>query len=229
MTSPFCGPCPENTECAEVTNDECVALESLYVRMLDKDPCVEAELAECSSSAVDRTPKPLDKATACRETPVSLLKRFDELMMAVLESRAAVPSDPAHDKAAVPHPVLFSRCRASGPGTINASLYGLDVERAVLGPPVERDELLEAANALMKAEAACKHGGAVRAAEIAALAQHEPKHAEDAARIGAKAYTTPPTSDKPGGSTAETPIEVVGYVGCTKPPPVIAEDECPKK
>jgi len=214
-----------------VTEEECVALRTLYDRMLDKDSNEVLNTTECGPSAANRPLEPLDRAIACRETPMSLLKRFDNLMTTMLESRAAVPSDPAHDKAAVPHPVMFSRCRAPGPGTVNATLYGMDVEQAVLGTPAERNELLEAADALLRAEAACKHGGAVRAAEIAALAQHEPKHAEDAARIGAKAYSTPPANEKPGGASTETPIEVVGYVGCTRssPPSTAPEEKCPKK
>jgi len=158
---------------------------------------------------------------------MSPLKHFDVQMMATLDAKAVTTADAGtNDKATVPDPILFAKCKAVPPGTINAVLYGMDVERAVVGRPAERDDLKDAAEWLLMAEAACKHSGAVHAAQVAAQVQPEPKYAEDAARIGAKAYTAAARGDRPGGSTSETPVEVVGYVGCTRPP---ASDSAPKR
>lgn len=227
MEPKFCGPCPE-TECAEVRDDETVALKTLYERMLDKKPG-EAIAAAAEAAAAAAAPSH-DKSDVCEPDELtragnSVLKRFDVLMTAVLESRTTGLM--FNDLKTVPHPMLFSRCKEVPPGSLNTTQFGLDVERAVLGPQADQNDLLDAADALMQAEAGCKHSGAVRAAEVAAQAQPEPRHAEDAARIGAKAYTTTSKGGKPGKSTAETPIEVVGYVGCTKSPPPPGNPKCP--
>lgn len=222
MSSPdkFCGPCAE-TECLEVTEDESAALKSLYARMLDR-PAAATVTCDGGPAAAVAAPSPLARRAACATAeddvrPRSLLQRFDELMAAALDSRTAGTSDSANDKAALPDAVLFAKCRPLPAGRLNTALYGIDVERTVVGAPVERDGLSDAVDALLKAEAACKHSGAVRAAELAAMAQPEAKHAEDAARIGAKAYTTA-DEGKTGGLNSEYPVAVVGYVGCTRPP-----------
>lgn len=219
MASEHCHPCAV-AGCLEVTDGEEAALKTLYQRMLDKQP-------EPPACGPVKPTAPYDKSVACK--PVgseSVLKRFDTIMQATLDSRSPGGAGPgADDKAVLPDPVLFTKCSATPAGTLNTSLFGMDVERAVIGPPAERDELLDAAESLLKAEAACKHSGAVKAAEIAARAQPEARHAEDAARIGAKAYSAAIKGGKPGGSTTETPIEVVGYVGCTKPPPEVVKDK----
>lgn len=239
MGSEHCGPCPE-TECIEVSDGESDALKTLYKRMMDNQQKCEAETPgavtkDCGPNAGLRPPPatmpptPYEKSPACDEiTSLSVLKRFDTYMTTVLDSRSGGAMDggkAAHNKATVPDPVLFAKCEATPPGSINTMLYGLDVEQAVVGAPAARDELMEAALSLLKAEAACKHGGAVKAAEIAALKQPEAKYAEDAARIGANAYTSAAKGDKPGGMEAETPVEVVAYVGCTKPRPTTAADD----
>ncbi|VVC39915.1 Hypothetical protein CINCED_3A002938 [Cinara cedri] len=236
MSSDHCSPCAK-IECMEVNDDESVALKTLYERMLDHRPCgpdSEAANADCGAAPCGgREPAPppalpYDKTADCTvDKSKTVLKRFDTLMMAALESRTAGATD-ANDKGTVPDPILFRKCQNLPPGTLNSALYGMSVERAVLGPMAEEDKLLAAVDDLMMAEAACKHSGAVMAAQEAARAQPEPKHAEDAARIGAKAYNAANMNDKPGGSSAETPIEVVGYVGCTKPPKdyVPPKDEC---
>lgn len=210
MSSDYCGECAD-TECLKVTDGETAALKELYERMLDQPDCTprpqrppNSRPAGCEEQAND----------ALSSSP---LKRFDANMKTLLDDRVATAS--ADDKATVADPVLFKRCQAAPAGAINSSLYALDVERAVLGPPAERDGLFDAAQSLLLAEAACKHGGAVRAAELAATRQPEPKHAEDAARVGANAFTAAAKGEKSGGAAVDTPVEVVGYVGCTKPSP----------
>lgn len=239
MDKEYCGPCPK-TECTEVSDGESDALKTLYKRMLDnQQKCVaetpEAVTKDCGPDAGLRPPPgtmpptPYEKSPACDViSSLSVLKRFDAYMTSVLDSRSGGAMDggkAAHNKATVPDPILFARCEAAPPGSINTMLWGLDVEQAVVGAPAARDEQVEAALSLLKAEAACKHGGAVKAAEIAALKQPEAKYAEDAARIGANAYTSAAKGDKPGGMEAETPVEVVAYVGCTRPRPTAATDD----
>lgn len=231
MSSEHCGPCAE-TECTEVTDGESAALKTLYQRMLNHEPCGADSAAandDCGVAPGGRGPVPppqlpYDKSDCIADKSATLLKRFDTMMQAALDSRTQGATD-ANDKATVPNPVLFSKCQGTPAGSLNTTLFGMDVERAVLGPLAEEDKLLAAVEDLMTAEAACKHSGAVRAAEKAAVTQLEPKHAEDAARIGAKAYNAAAKGDKPGGSSAETPVEVVGYVGCTKP----SKNATPKK
>lgn len=216
-----CRPCAE-VECLDVTECEVDALKSLYERMLDPDDQVAEQSAGPSDPRCARPPMPgtpYARPPPCDSDAVAAtpLQRFDALLTAALESRTAGGSDSVYDRAALPDPVLFARCKALPAGAINTTLCGIDVERAVQGAQADRDELHDAVDALMKAEAGCKHGGAVRAAEIAALAQPEAKHAEDAARIGAKAYAAAAAGDKPGSSAGtEMPVEVVGYVGCTR-------------
>lgn len=217
MASEFCGPC-KDTECMEVTECEAEALKVLYQRMADERPSVDCDPPR-RLTAAEVTAAADAAAEACGRPDMSPLKYFDRQMTAALDARLPSTGDTsAQDTATVPNPVLFVKCKPMPPGTINAVLYGMDVERAVMGAPAERDSLLEAAEWLLMAEAACKHSGAVRAAEIAATVQPEPKYAEDAARVGAKAYTAAARGDRPGGSMSETPVEVVGYVGCTRPP-----------
>lgn len=227
----FCGPCAE-TECLGVTEDDTAALTSLYARMLDNSAAAGA--GPSAAATVRTAASPLARRAACADAggapsaaPLSPLQRFDELMAAALDGRTAGTSDNANDKAALPDAVLFAKCRPLPAGRLNTALYGIDVERTVVGAPVERDGLSDAVDALLKAEAACKHSGAVRAAELAAMAQPEAKHAEDAARIGAKAYTTA-DEGKTGGLNSEYPVVVVGYVGCTRPPRADAarRDKC---
>lgn len=207
-------------ECASVSSDEVSALKTLYDRILDdKGPC-EMPTLNCSGN---KKPAPatsaaqaFDRGKTCSKEP-SVLKRFESNLTLLLDSQEKndekMPPLPGGD------PALFDGCERTPAGSVNASVFGLDIERAVLGTPAEIDQLLEAANELVMAEALCKHSGAVRAAEDAARAQPESKYAEDAARIGAKTYKAAVSGKKPGTRfMGETPIEVVGYVGCTKPP-----------
>lgn len=230
-----CRPCAE-PECIDVTECEVEALKSLYERMLDPDDQVAEQSAGPSDPRCARPPmpgRPYARPPPCDSdvagAAATPLQRFDALLTAALESRTAGGSDSVYDRAALPDPVLFAKCKAMPAGAINTTLLSIDVERAVQGAQADRDELHDAVDALMKAEAGCKHGGAVRAAEIAALAQPEAKHAEDAARIGAKAYAAAAASDKSGSSAGtEMPVEVVGYVGCTRSCSPPLPGECAK-
>jgi len=187
--------------------------------MADERPSADCDAPPKPTVAEEMAAKDAAAEACGRPKGVSPLKHFDVQMMATLDAKAVTTADTGtSDKATVPDPILFAKCKAIPAGTINAVLYGMDVERAVTGRTAERDGLQDAADWLLMAEAACKHSGAVHAAQVAAQVQPEPKYAEDAARIGAKAYTAAARGDRPGGSTSETPVEVVGYVGCTRPP-----------
>lgn len=218
MSSEFCGPC-KDTECMDVTECESAALKVLYQRMADERPSADCDPPPKPSKEEERAAKDAAEEACGRPKGVSPLKYFDVQMMATLDAKALTTADMGtSDKATVPDPILFAKCKAVPAGSINAVLYGMDVERAVTGRSAERDGLQDAADWLLMAEAACKHSGAVHAAQMAAQVQPEPKYAEEAARIGAKAYTAAARGDRPGGSTSETPVEVVGYVGCTRAP-----------
>lgn len=209
----------------DVTDCEAAALKALYQRMADERPSLDCDPPRKPTVEEAMATKEAAEAACDRAPGMSPLKYFDKQMMATLDSKMVTTSDAGtNDKATVPDPILFAKCKAIPAGTINAVLYGMDVERAVTGRSAERDDLQDAAEWLLMAEAACKHSGAVHAAQVAAQVQPEPKYAEDAARIGAKAYTAAARGDRPGGSTSETPVEVVGYVGCTRPP-----DSTPKR
>lgn len=78
-------------------------------------------------------------------------------------------------------------------------------------------DLTEAVEKLAKAEAACHFAGAVRAAEEAAAAA-PPELAEEAAAAGARdfhAEITDTFHDTTGDG--EKPIQVLGYIGITRP------------
>ncbi|KAB0799572.1 hypothetical protein PPYR_07452 [Photinus pyralis] len=103
---------------------------------------------------------------------------------------------------------------SSTPLLTHASTSGIEVQA---GLRVQKDtELLDAVDKLAVAEAVCAFEGAVRAAEEAA-ASVAPEFAEEAAAAGAQGFQAELTNVVRQEFDGVKPIEVVGYVGITRP------------
>ncbi|XP_017784649.1 PREDICTED: uncharacterized protein LOC108568212 [Nicrophorus vespilloides] len=97
---------------------------------------------------------------------------------------------------------------------VDSTASNVDVQAGLRG---ERDtELYDAVDKFAKAEAIVAFEGAVRAAETAA-ANAPPELAEEAAVAGAKGYQAELTTVVKQKVPGVKPIEVIGYVGVTRP------------
>lgn len=78
-------------------------------------------------------------------------------------------------------------------------------------------ELTDAVDKLAKAEQMCEFAGAIKAAEAAAVAA-PPDLVEEAALASARGYQTDVKATRVQGELEGVrPIEILGYVGVTKP------------
>ncbi|KAK5643151.1 hypothetical protein RI129_006996 [Pyrocoelia pectoralis] len=103
---------------------------------------------------------------------------------------------------------------SSNPLLTHASTSGIEVQAALRGET--NTDLLDAVDKLAKAQAVCAFEGAVRAAEEAA-ASVPPEFAEEAAAAGAQGFEAKLTNVVRQEFDGVKPIEVVGYVGITRP------------
>lgn len=181
------------------------------------------EAQETSAAAQDYC---TDPASLCN----SPIKRADRLLTAALlrqrkdggSGGAAAEGDVKHLTDALP---AFKSCKPRKPGAINSALFGLDLEQwmsAATAGDGRDDGAKRAAYDLAAAEAHCKHGGAVEAAEMAVHVEPAKHLAEVAARFGAQSYSGGVggggSDDCSGGSGGDsTPVVVVAYVGNTFP------------
>lgn len=162
----------------------------------------------------------------------SALKRVDRELTALLSrsSREADGVDGAGSEA-VKHlsklPVYSGKCERK-PGTVNAALFGLDLERNIASATGAEgdDRVRRAAYDLAMAEAHCKHAGAVRAAEYAVHVEPADHLAEEAARYGAQSFGSSSAAGAGsvvggGRDAGDSPVVVVAYVGNTS----VAEPE----
>lgn len=100
------------------------------------------------------------------------------------------------------------------PEFVKASASGIDINAQLRGE--QTNELLDAVDKLAVAQAMEEFEGAVKAAEQAA-AQAPPEYAEEAAVAGARGFQAQLTSTVKETFDGVKPIEVVGYVGVTRP------------
>lgn len=166
----------------------------------------------------------------------SPMRRADRLLTAMLRRRpgrdddgldaddaaadAAAEGDVTHLTAGLP---AFRSCRRPKPGTVNAALFSLDLERRIAASvPGDDRAASRAAYDLAAAEARCKHPGAVDAAELAVYIEPAVHLAETAARFGAR-WHADDVNGGHGGQVAtaagggDSPVVVVAYVGNTGP------------
>lgn len=122
------------------------------------------------------------------------------------------------------HNLDISQMRGlSRPENITASsISGLEL--ADMLDTHQTTEILEACDKLAKAQAIDSFKGAVRAAEEAA-ANAPPEYAEEAAAAGARGYQAELTSVVQEKIPGLKPMEVIGYVGVTRP----KKPKAPKK
>nr|CAD7604205.1 unnamed protein product [Timema genevievae] len=103
-----------------------------------------------------------------------------------------------------------------------SSMSTIDIQR---GMNYERDsQFIEAVDKLIQAEQASRFQGAVRAAEAAAAAA-PPELAEEAAAAGAREYQTDVVETICRKLPGERPIQLVGYIGVTRPQKNISVQE----
>lgn len=114
--------------------------------------------------------------------------------------------------------------RCSNPLITQASTSGMDIQSKLRKN--QDTELTDAVDKLAKAEAMCAFEGAVRAAEAAA-ASAPPEYAEEAAAAGAQGFQTELTNVSVVQQEFDgvKPIEVVGYVGITRPKKIKKPDD----
>lgn len=254
-----CGPCEPTKclEIAE-GDEEYEALTDLYKRLfedLDDGSCPVAadggdsaggSRMDCGCpppTAIPPTGKPSDTAKIVPDHCVdgiaadqsSVLKQADRQLTAFLKRRkehggaisaAAAEGDVKHLLARLP---TYKTCRTRKPGSLNSTLFGLDLEHwmsSATGGDGRDFSVKRAAYDLAAAEAYCKYPGAVEAAEMAVQVEPAGYLAEVAARFGAESYTG--VGLNAGGSRQndndESPVVVVAYVGNTTPDDDSSED-----
>ncbi|KAK4886558.1 hypothetical protein RN001_002829 [Aquatica leii] len=149
----------------------------------------------------------------------SLLEWFDRTVEAELQRRRDASLNVGENMINL-DPPLFSpfdknRTKRSNNALLTeASTSGLDINASLRE---EKDtELLIAVDKLAKAEAMCTFEGAVRAAEAAA-ASAPPEYVEEAAAAGAHSFEAKLTGVVKQQIDGVKPVEVVGYVGITRP------------
>lgn len=166
-------------------------------------------------------PTPAAAADHCNVADESRIKRADrQLTAALLRHRAADGGQEGDVKHLTANLPAFKSCKSGKPGAVNASLFGLDLEHWMTASTTAgdgHDGVKRAAYDLAAAEAHCKHGGAVQAAEMAVNVEPAPNLAEVAARFGAQSYTGAANATDGAGREAgdDTPVVVVAYVGST--------------
>lgn len=95
-----------------------------------------------------------------------------------------------------------------------ASTSAIDIHSLMRGE--QNTELNEAVDKLAKAQAMDQFEGAVKAAERAAE-EAPPEYAEEAAAAGARGFQAELTSIIQETVPGVRPVEVIGYVGITRP------------
>ncbi|GJQ74994.1 hypothetical protein Trydic_g9616 [Trypoxylus dichotomus] len=141
-----------------------------------------------------------------REKHESLLQWFDKACEEELHKRRYETFSPTLD--------IIGQHGLGHPHVAQSSVSGIDIACRLRS---EQDtDLLEAVEKFAKAEAMVAFEGAVRAAENAA-ASVLPEYAEEAAVAGARSFQAELTTVVKETVPGIRPIEVVGYVGVTKP------------
>lgn len=150
---------------------------------------------------------PLSKlSSAKRRKDLSILQWFDKNVEAELVKRRA--------ETHVQQPMTVDTKGLLNPEIVKASASGIDVNAELRGK--QNTDLLDAVDKLAIAQAMDEFEGAVKAAEQAA-ASAPPEYAEEAAVAGARGFQAQLTSVVQETFDSIKPIEVVGYVGITRP------------
>ncbi|XP_075222453.1 uncharacterized protein LOC142325051 [Lycorma delicatula] len=144
---------------------------------------------------------------------VSPLRQFDTFATGELRRRAIAEED--FPRLKVPQMKGHHRCKVSCLLNHNVD-YAVDMEQELRNIGIQQTFMLDMLEKLTKAEAACRFQGAVRAAEVAAMSA-PPELAEEAAVAGARGYTVETQEFSKKSSPGENPIEIIGYIGCTRP------------
>ncbi|KAF2899685.1 hypothetical protein ILUMI_06492 [Ignelater luminosus] len=143
----------------------------------------------------------------------SIIEWFDRTVEAELQKRRTGSSvgENLVNLSPSSHP---SKSLQGNPILYEASTAGIDIEGKL--QPGQDTELLDAVDKLAKAEAMIAFEGAIKAAEKAA-ANAPPELAEEAAAAGAKGFQAELTGLVKQEIPGIKPIEVIGYVGITRP------------
>lgn len=144
---------------------------------------------------------------------VSPLRKFDSFAVGELRRREIAEED--FPRLKVPQLKGQHKCRVSCLLNHNVD-YAVDMEQELRNIGIQETYMLDMLEKLTKAEAAVRFQGAVRAAEVAAMSA-PPDLAEEAAVAGARGYSVETQEFSKKSSPGENPIEIIGYIGCTRP------------
>lgn len=144
---------------------------------------------------------------------VSPLRKFDVFATGELRRREIAEED--FPRLKVPQMKGHHKCKVSSLLSHNVD-YAVDMEQELRNIGIQETHMLDMLEKLTKAEAAVRFQGAVRAAEVAAMSA-PPDLAEEAAVAGARGYSVETQEFSKKSSPGENPIEIIGYIGCTRP------------
>ncbi|XP_039282734.1 uncharacterized protein LOC111051277 [Nilaparvata lugens] len=142
----------------------------------------------------------------------SPLKTFDNFASKVLRQKAEAEED--FPKLTMPTFRGLHKCKVSALNYHQVDL-ALELEQELRNIGIQGTMMMEHLEKLLKAEAACQFQGAVRAAELAAMAAPNGL-AEEAAVAASRGYSVD-AQQFSRMATGDNPIEIVGYIGCTRP------------
>ncbi|KAF5285980.1 hypothetical protein FQA39_LY16491 [Lamprigera yunnana] len=148
----------------------------------------------------------------------SLLEWFDRTVENELQKRRNASLNVGENLVNLDSPSYYvenkKKLKYNNPLLVEASTSGIDLQARLRD--TQDTELLDAVDKLAKAEAMCTFQGAVRAAEEAA-ASAPPEFAEEAAAVGAQSFEAELTGVVRQRIDGVKPVEVLGYVGITRP------------
>ncbi|RZF38279.1 hypothetical protein LSTR_LSTR009002 [Laodelphax striatellus] len=142
----------------------------------------------------------------------SPLKAFDSFATRVLRKKAEDEED--FPKLTMPHFRGLHKCKASSLNYHQVDI-AIELEQELRNIGIQGTQMMEHLEKLLKAEAACQFQGAVRAAELAAMAAPNGL-AEEAAVAAGRGYSVD-AQQFSRMATGDNPIEIVGYHDRTRP------------
>lgn len=148
----------------------------------------------------------MTKTSSRRRKDLSILQWFDKTVESELAKRRA--------ETYVSQPMTVDTKGMLNPEVVKASASAIDIRADLRGQ--QNTDLYEAVDKLAIAQAMDEFEGAVKAAEQAA-ASAPPEYAEEAAVAGARGFQAQLTSVVQETFDSIKPIEVIGYVGITRP------------
>ncbi|KAJ9573927.1 hypothetical protein L9F63_008692 [Diploptera punctata] len=160
-----------------------------------------------------KTEKNIKGERPCKKPkPKSIMKLFDE----AVNYRLKKLTEDTQEKFSMANDPCSALKGGRRSIAIKTSLSTFELARS-LHPDYKSGALVDATDKLAQAEAACRYDGAIKAAEAAAAGISESLKAEEAAAAGVRGYQAELTDCIQEEVVGMKPIELLGYVGITKP------------